>query len=79
MVVFVDYTNESRGVYFLIDNKSFYASVEALRRKLDPLKVNLVVMSVAIVVFQKNVNWSTFGSVVACALLWDFLYRSERL
>ena len=29
--------------YIAIDLKSFYASVECVERKLDPLKVNLVV------------------------------------
>ncbi|TGD22833.1 Y-family DNA polymerase [Companilactobacillus suantsaicola] len=46
-----DYANEPRGVYFLIDNKSFYASVEATLRGLNPLKVILVVMSE-----QENTN-----------------------
>lgn len=39
------YANEPHGVFFLIDNKSFYASVEAAARGWDPLKVALVVMS----------------------------------
>ncbi|WP_413627771.1 Y-family DNA polymerase [Fructilactobacillus vespulae] len=39
--------NEPRGVYFLIDNKSFYASCEAVQRGFNPLKVPLVVMSEA--------------------------------
>lgn len=43
----MDYQNEPHGVYFLIDNKSFYASVEAVARGLNPLKVKLVVMSEA--------------------------------
>ncbi|AVK60348.1 excinuclease ABC subunit A [Lactobacillus sp. CBA3605] len=41
--MFID--KEPRGVYFLIDNKSFYASIEAIQRGLNPLKVPLVVMS----------------------------------
>lgn len=35
------------GVFFLIDNKSFYASCEAVARGLNPLKVPLVVLSEA--------------------------------
>lgn len=38
---------EPRGVFFLIDNKSFYASCEAVERGFNPLKVPLVVMSEA--------------------------------
>ena len=41
------YDNEPHGVYFLIDNKSFYASCEAVERGLNPLKVPLVVLSEA--------------------------------
>ncbi len=36
---------EPRGVFFLIDNKSFYASCEAVQRGFNPLKVPLVVLS----------------------------------
>ena len=43
----MDYRKEPHGVYFLIDNKSFYASVEATLRGLNPLKELLVVMSEA--------------------------------
>ncbi|MFD1393822.1 Y-family DNA polymerase [Lacticaseibacillus jixianensis] len=39
------YQHEPHGVFFLIDNKSFYASVEATARGWDPLQVALVVMS----------------------------------
>ncbi|KRM94857.1 DNA-directed DNA polymerase [Liquorilactobacillus aquaticus DSM 21051] len=39
--------DEPRGVFFLIDNKSFYASCEAVQRGYNPLKVPLVVMSEA--------------------------------
>ena len=34
---------EMKRVYMCIDLKSFYASVECVERKLDPLKTNLVV------------------------------------
>lgn len=37
----------THGVFFLIDNKSFYASCEAVARGLNPLKVPLVVLSEA--------------------------------
>ncbi len=43
--------DEPHGVFFLIDNKSFYASCEAVARGLNPLKVPLVVLSEA-----KNTN-----------------------
>ncbi|WP_057769047.1 Y-family DNA polymerase [Lactobacillus selangorensis] len=39
------YADEPHGVFFLIDNKSFYASCEAVQRGLNPLKVPLVVLS----------------------------------
>lgn len=39
--------NEPRGVFFLIDNKSFYASCEAIQRGYNPMKVPLVVLSEA--------------------------------
>ena len=41
------FDKEPKGVYFLIDNKSFYASCEAIQRGFNPLKVPLVVMSEA--------------------------------
>jgi len=43
----IDYRHEPHGIYFLIDNKSFYASVECVERGFNPLKVPLVVMSEA--------------------------------
>ncbi|MEQ6366218.1 Y-family DNA polymerase [Lactiplantibacillus plantarum] len=45
------FDQEPHGVFFLIDNKSFYASCEAVARGLNPLKVPLVVLSEA-----KNTN-----------------------
>ena len=42
-----DYKNEPRRVIFMIENKSFYTSVESVRRGLNPLKSILVVMSEA--------------------------------
>ncbi|WP_368824236.1 hypothetical protein AB3327_16045 (plasmid) [Lactiplantibacillus pentosus] len=38
------FDDEPHGVFFLIDNKSFYASCEAVARGLNPLKVPLVVL-----------------------------------
>jgi len=38
------FDDEPHGVFFLIDNKSFYASCEAVARALNPLKVPLVVL-----------------------------------
>ncbi|MBA1392648.1 Y-family DNA polymerase [Lactobacillus sp. XV13L] len=42
-----NYSREPRHVIFMIDNKSFYASVEAIQLGLNPLKAILVVMSEA--------------------------------
>ncbi|KRN13630.1 ImpB MucB SamB family protein [Fructilactobacillus fructivorans] len=41
----MDYDEEPHGVYFFIDNKSFYASCESVKRGLNPLRSILVVMS----------------------------------
>lgn len=41
----MDYLKEPHGVYMLVDNKSFYASVECVERGLNPLRAVLVVMS----------------------------------
>ncbi len=43
----MDYANEPHGVFFMIDNKSFYASVESIERGLNPLRAVLIVMSEA--------------------------------
>ncbi|GAK47629.1 possible DNA-directed DNA polymerase [Secundilactobacillus oryzae JCM 18671] len=43
----MDYANEPHGVFFLIDIKSFYASVECVQRHENPLRTPLVVMSEA--------------------------------
>lgn len=43
----MDYSNEPHGVFFMIDNKSFYASVESMSRGINPLTSVLVVMSEA--------------------------------
>ena len=45
MKLFID--DEPHGVFFLIDNKSFYASCKTVARGLNPLKVPLVVLSEA--------------------------------
>lgn len=54
----LDYSNEQHGVFFLIDNKSFYASVESVELGLNPMKSILVVLSE-----QKN----TGGGLVLAA------------
>ncbi|EKK21180.1 Nucleotidyltransferase, DNA polymerase for DNA repair [Fructilactobacillus florum 8D] len=41
------FDDEPRGAFFLIDNKSFYASCEAIQRGFNPMKVPLVVISEA--------------------------------
>jgi len=43
----MNYDREPHGVFFMIDNKSFYASVESVTRNKDPLESVLVVMSEA--------------------------------
>ena len=43
----MDYSEEPRGLFLVIDNKSFYATVECTMRGLDPLATPLVVMSEA--------------------------------
>ncbi|EGO9394350.1 hypothetical protein DSH70_15880 [Enterococcus faecalis] len=45
MLFMFDYSKEPVNDYFLIDMKSFYASVECIERNLDPLTTELVVMS----------------------------------
>lgn len=42
-----DYENEPHRIIFMIDSKSFYASVESIERNLNPLQSILVVMSTA--------------------------------
>ncbi|RNE23821.1 hypothetical protein FAM3257_00402 [Lacticaseibacillus paracasei] len=46
------FDDEPHGVFFLIDNKSFYASCEAVARGLNPLKVPLVVLRICLVSFK---------------------------
>ena len=41
------YNHEPHGIFMLIDNKSFYASVECVQRGLNPLTAALVVFSEA--------------------------------
>lgn len=41
----MDYSKEPKGVFMVIDNKSFYASVECIQLGLNPLTASLVVMS----------------------------------
>ncbi|WP_125582774.1 Y-family DNA polymerase [Levilactobacillus cerevisiae] len=43
----MDYSQEPHGMFLMIDNKSFYASVESVERGLNPLKSVLIVMSEA--------------------------------
>lgn len=43
----IDSSEEPRGIFLVIDNKSFYATVECTMRGLDPLTTPLVVMSEA--------------------------------
>ncbi len=47
----MNYSKEPHGLFFLIDNKSFYASVECVARGLNPLEPALVVLSE-----QENTN-----------------------
>lgn len=41
----MNYEHEPHGLFFMIDNKSFYASVECVARGLNPLRATLIVMS----------------------------------
>ena len=43
----MDSSEEPRGIFLVIDNKSFYATIECTMRGLDPLTTPLVVMSEA--------------------------------
>ena len=47
----MNYDNEPKGIFLMIDNKSFYASVEAVMRGLNPLRVGMLVISE-----QENTN-----------------------
>ncbi|GBG95849.1 excinuclease ABC subunit A [Ligilactobacillus salitolerans] len=62
----MDYAKEPHGVFFLIDNKSFYASVECVQRGLDPLSTPLVVLSE-----QENTNG---GLILAASPMAKKLY-----
>ncbi|MHA8111351.1 Y-family DNA polymerase [Lactobacillaceae bacterium Melli_B4] len=41
----MDFSKEPRGVFMVIDNKSFYASIESVKLGLNPMKSILVVLS----------------------------------
>lgn len=58
-----DYRYEPHRVIFMIDNKSFFASCEALRLGLDPMKVCLAVLS-----RQKDTDWGS-GLIMAASPL----------
>lgn len=74
-----DYRYEPHRVIFMIDNKSFYASCEALRLGLNPMEVALAVVSQ-----QVGTDWgSAFMSVTLTTrqiqLASAFKRRSRRL
>ncbi|MBI1704772.1 nucleotidyltransferase [Lactobacillus crispatus] len=54
-----DYRYEPHRLIFMIDNKSFFASCESLRLKLDPMKSVLAVMS-----HQPSSKWGS-GLIMA--------------
>ena len=54
----MDSSEEPRGIFLVIDNKSFYATVECTMRGLDPLTTPLVVMSEA-----ENTNGAGAGVI----------------
>lgn len=56
-----DYKYEPHRVIFMIDNKSFFASCEALRLGLNPMKVCLAVIS-----RQEGENWGS-GLIMAAS------------
>lgn len=63
----MNYAKEPHGVFFFIDNKSFYASCESVVRGLNPLKSIIVVMSE-----QANTNG---GLVLATSPMAKKLYH----
>ena len=58
-----DYRYEPHRVIFIIDNKSFYASCEALRLGLNPMEVALAVVSQ-----QPGTDWGS-GLIMAASPL----------
>ena len=60
----MDCSEEPRGIFLVIDNKSFYATIECTTRGLDPLTTPLVVMSEA-----ENTN----GGLVRRSCRWTKL------
>lgn len=58
-----DYKYEPHRLIFMIDNKSFFASCEALRMGLNPMKVCLAVIS-----RQEGANWGS-GLIMAASPL----------
>lgn len=62
----MDSSEEPRGIFLVIDNKSFYATIECTMRGLDPLTTPLVVMSEA-----ENTNG---GLVLASSSMAKKLY-----
>lgn len=58
-----DYKYEPHHIIFMIDNKSFFASCEALRLGLNPITVCLAVIS-----RQKGSNWGS-GLIIAASPL----------
>ncbi len=56
-----DYRYEPHRLIFMIDNKSFFASCEALRLGLNPMKVCLAVLS-----HQKGASWGS-GLIMAAS------------
>lgn len=67
-----DYRYEPHRVIFMIDNKSFFASCEALRLGLNPMMVPLVVLSrpeagkSALVMAASPVAKSKYGLKTLC-------------
>ena len=57
---------EKKKTYIAIDLKSFYASVEAMERDLDPLKTNLVVADLSRT--EKTICLAVSPSLKACGI-----------
>ena len=65
------YSQEPHGIFMLIDNKSFYASVECVQRGLNPL-------TAALVVFSEADNTGT-GLVVAASPMAKKLFHIKNV
>lgn len=64
----MNYQHEPHGLFLVVDNKSFFASVECTVRGLDPLTTPLVVL--------REVPHTAHGLVVAASPMAKKLFHS---